>query len=311
MGKINTLKKLLNGDKRQIIISCYNNIVHTGFTNLLSDKLYLKLTYRIRFGEKLDLKNPVTYNQKLQWLKLNDRNPDYIKMVDKIEAKEYVKNIIGGEYIIPTIGTWNDINEIDFDSLPNQFVLKCSHDSGSIIVCKDKKSFDIKKAKKRLSKGLKTEAFYWGREWPYKGVKPRIIAEKYMEDIKAGELQDYKFFCFDGKVKMMFIATGRQKKDAPTCFDFFDREFNHLDMISIDHPNSSKIPEKPQKYAEMIELAEKLAKNIPHVRVDFYEVENIIYFGELTFFQNSGFVPLEPKEWDYKMGEWIKLPKEI
>lgn len=305
MGKISTIKKLLHGDKRQILIACYNNIVHTGLTNILSDKAYLKLTYRIRFGEKLDLNNPVSYNQKLQWLKLYDRNPNYIKMVDKIAVKDYVKNIIGEQYIIPTIGVWEKFDDIDFDSMPNQFVLKCNHDSGSVVVCKNKEKLDIIKAKKKLSKALKTDAFYWGREWPYKMVERKILAEKYMEDSYSKELKDYKFMCFNGKVKCSFVGSERFSNDG-LKITFFDREWNVM-PFERHYPKSLKEIKKPENYEEMIKLAEKLSDGIPFVRVDFYEVSGKIYFGELTFFPGSGWEEFRPREWDDKMGNWIKI----
>ena len=182
MSKLTTFRKLWSGDKHQILVAIYNNIVHTGITNFLSDETYLKLTYRVRFSEKLDLNNPVTFNQKLQWLKLHDRQERYIELVDKVKVKDYVAREIGSQYLIPTLGVWDRFEDIDFDSLPDQFVLKCNHDSGSIVICRDKSKFDVEKARRKLTKGLKTDAFYWGREWPYKNVERKILAEAYMED---------------------------------------------------------------------------------------------------------------------------------
>lgn len=252
-----------------------------------------------------NLDNPKTYNEKLQWLKLNDIHPEYTHLVDKYESKEYVRKIVGDEYIIPTLGVWDAFDEIPFDKLPNQFVLKTTHDSGGVVVCPDKSKLNIKAARKKLEKSLRHNYFYEHREYPYKDVTPRIIAEKFMVDESGSELKDYKFFCFDGKCKMMFIATGRRINDVR--FDFFDTEFHHL-PFKQGHPWSGKEIAKPENFDEMVRLSEKLSKGFRHVRVDLYNINGKIYFGELTFFHFSGNVPFEPEEWDYKVGEWLKLP---
>lgn len=276
----------------------------------LSDKLYLKLLFRHRVGHKLNLENPKTYNEKLQWLKLNNINSEYTQMVDKIEAKKYVAAIIGEKYIIPTIGIYNNVDEIDFNKLPEQFVLKCTHDSGGIVVCKDKSKLDIKQAKDKLKKGWGQNYFKYNREYPYRDLTPRIIAEVYMEDEKTTELRDYKFFCFNGEVKALFIASDRMTSGEETKFDFFDAEYNHLPFTN-GHPNAKTKPEKPVQFELMKKLAAKLSQNIPQVRIDFYEVNGNVYFGEITFFHWSGMTPFDPIEWDYKFGEWIKLPQQI
>ena len=274
----------------------------------LPDSLYLKQLFKRKLGRKLDLKNPQTFNEKLQWLKLYDRNPEYTKMVDKYEVKKYVANKIGEQYIIPTLGIWNKFEEIDFDTLPNQFVLKTTHDSGGVVICRNKDIFDYKAAKKKLKSSLKNNFYYLGREWPYKNVKPRIIAEKYMEDSSTKDLRDYKFFAFDGVVKALFIATDRQNQNEETKFDFYDSDFKHLDFTN-GHPNSNIEIEKPQRFEEMKKLAEKLSEKIPQIRCDFYEINGNVYFGELTFFHWSGLPPFNPEEWDKTFGDWIKLPK--
>jgi len=259
-------------------------------------------------GTELNLDHPKTFSEKLQWLKLYDRNPEYTKMVDKYEAKKYVAGIIGEEYIIPTLAVYNSTSEIDLEALPDKFVLKCTHDSGSVAICKDKKTFQKREAFAILEKGLSKNYFWQNREWPYKNVKPRIIAETYMEDIETQELRDYKFFCFDGKVKALFIAEDRQG-DEETKFDFFDADFHHMD-IRNGHPNADTPPAKPHSFEKMKEMAEKLSQGIPHLRVDFYEANGKIYFGELTFSHWSGFTPFEPEEWDLKFGEWLHLPSK-
>lgn len=277
-------------------------------TPLVSDELYVKSFYWMVFREKLDLSNPQSFNQKLQWLKLYYHNPIQTLMVDKYRVKQYIKETIGEQYVVPILGKWDSVDEIDWDHLPNRFVLKCNHDSGGLVICKDKSCFDIEAAKVKLKKSLKRNLFYDTREWPYKNVKPCIFAEKYLED-EFGELRDYKFFCFDGEPKALFIATDRQCNDRETKFDFFDMELNHLPFTN-GHPNATPYPAPPKSFEEMKNLAAKLSKGLPHVRVDFYEINGQPYFGELTFFHWGGIKPFEPKEWDYKFGSWIKLPKK-
>ncbi len=272
---------------------------------VLPNELFLKVVFRYRVGYWPNLKKPKSYNEKLQWLKLHDRHPEYTKMVDKIEAKKYVASMIGDKYIIPTLGTWDSVDEIDWSSLPNQFVIKVTSDSGGIVVCKDKIKLDIEKAKAKLKYGWGKNYYNLRKEHPYKDVKPRIIAEQYMEDESGYELKDYKIFCFDGEPKCLFVATGRQMHD--TRFDFYDIDFNHLPFLN-GHPNADKRPIKPDNFEEMVDVARRLSKGMRHVRVDLYNVNGKIYFGELTFFHWSGMTPFEPLEWDYKMGEFIKLP---
>lgn len=273
---------------------------------LLSDKVYLQLLYRRTFNKKLDLNNPKGYNEKLFWLKLYNRRPEYTMMVDKYAVKEFVSDKIGDEYIIPTLGVWEKPEDIKWDALPRQFVLKCTHDSGGLVICRDKDKLDKQSAISILNKCLKRNYYWEGREWPYKNVPHRIIAEKYMEDASVGELPDYKFFCFDGEVKAMFIGTERGTGDVK--FDYYDADFNHLDLVQL-HPMSGKILPKPDSFEKMKELASVLSKGIPHVRVDFYTINGAIYFGEMTFFHHGGVIPFHPEEWDYKFGSWIKLPK--
>ncbi|MGX7108535.1 ATP-grasp fold amidoligase family protein [Facklamia miroungae] len=283
-------------------------LMHNTFiSKFLPDKLYLKFIFKGYTGYTLDLRNPKTFNEKLQWLKLYDRKPIYKKMVDKFEAKEYVAEIIGNEYTIPTLGVWDSFEEINFNELPNKFVLKCTHDSGGLIICKDKSKLDLENAKEKIIKSIKCDYFLKGREWPYKDIKPRIIAEKYIESDRDHDLKDYKFFTFNGKVKAMFIASDRGNANEETKFDFFDLNFNHLNLIN-GHPNAFVVPNKPEHFNKMIELAEKISFGCPHLRVDFYEVDGKIYFGEMTFFHFSGLVPFNPMNWDELFGSWLNLP---
>ena len=308
---MNVIKKTIKAGYKFIARGDYRVkfLSSRGIYRYISDEKFLRKVYKAYIGKPLNLDAPCTYTEKLQWLKLYDRKPEYTRMVDKFGAKEYVAEKIGEEYIIPTLGVWDKFEDIDFDSLPDSFVLKCTHDSGGLVICKDKSKLDLKSAEKKLKKFLKRKYYYVWREWPYKNVKPRIIAEKYMEDEKTAELRDYKFFCFNGEAKLLFIATDRQTAGEETKFDFFDMEFNHLPFTN-GHPNAEQPPEKPLCFDEMRELAEKLSAGIPHLRVDFYEVNGKVYFGELTFSHWSGVVPFDPEEWDYKIGEWITLPEK-
>lgn len=274
---------------------------------VLPDELFLKVVFRYRVGYWPNLQNPKTFNEKLQWLKLHDKHPEYTQMVDKIEAKKIVASILGDKYIIPTLGIWDSVEDIDWESLPQQFVIKVTSDSGGIVVCKDKTKLNIENAKAKLKRGWGKNYYQFNKEYPYKDVKPSIIAEQYMEDESGYELKDYKFFCFDGEPKALFVATDRGKKDEDTKFDFYDIEFNHLPFLN-GHPNARVTPTKPENYDEMVDVARKLSQGMCHVRVDLYNVKGKIYFGELTFFHWSGMTPFEPIEWDYTLGEMLKLP---
>ena len=257
---------------------------------------------------RLNLKNPQSFNAKLQWIKLYDRNPLYTKLVDKYRVKEYVRECVGNEHVIPLLGVWDNVDEIEWDVLPKQFVLKVNHDCGGQIICKDKSKLNVEEAKLKLRNAFDRNYYYEGREWPYKNVQPKVFAEAYMED-EYGELRDYKFFCFDGIVKAMFIASDRQTEGSEVKFDFFDADFNHLPFTQ-GHPNAPIQPSKPKNFEEMKRLASMLSKGLPEVRVDFYDVNGRIFFGEFTFFHFGGMVPFEPVQWDYTFGSWIKLPKK-
>lgn len=284
----------------------FGYLTKIGFYNKMSDEKYIKKEFKLRMGYNLDLQNPQTFNEKLQWLKLNDRNPTYTKMVNKYEVKKYVASIIGEKYIIPTLGVYNDFDDIDFNKLPNQFVIKCTHDSGGLVICKDKSKLKITKVKRKINEFLERKYFYIHREWPYKNVKPRIIIEKYMEDKKTKDIKDYKFFCFNGTPKIMYVSDGSHTKEQH--IQFFDMKYNKIDIKRKDYQEFEKEIKKPNNFEKMIEFSKILSKDIPHVRVDWYEINGKLYFGELTFFTCSGFIPFEPKEWDYKLGEMLKLP---
>lgn len=279
-----------------------NNI---GILHVLNDTIFIKLSYYIFMKEKINLKNPKGFNEKLQWLKLNDRKAVYTKLVDKYQVKQFVTELIGKEYIIPTIGVWDSFDEIKFEELPNKFVLKCTHDSGGVVVCNNKKELNMEETRAKLEKCL-SRNFYWvSREWPYKDVKPRIIAEEYLTSDEDGDLKDYKFMCFNGEAKCSFVCSDRFSNEGLKV-TFYDREWKKL-PFERHYPKSNKDIAKPQNYELMIQLAERLSSNIPFVRVDFYEANEKVYFGEMTFFPGSGLEEFTPKEWDYKLGEMIDL----
>lgn len=290
----------------------FRNMFIQNIGKIIPDKIWIQIKYRQWFGKWANLKRPQTYNEKLNWIKLYDRNPEYTIMADKFEAKKWISNKIGSEYVIPVIGgPWNSFDEIDFTLLPNKFVLKTTHDCGGVLVCKDKEKMNMKEAKKFLEKHLKNNYYLTGREWPYKNIKPRLYAEKYMTDVPnrnnyEEQLTDYKFFCFNGVPKAMFIATDRANENVETKFDFYDMQFNHLPIIQ-GHPNARTIHNKPQSFEKMKEIAGKLSIGIPQIRVDFYEVDGKVYVGELTLFHYSGTVPFKPEKWDHIFGKWIKL----
>lgn len=272
----------------------------------LPDKTYLKLMYRLRMHSGLNLSCPETFNEKLQWLKLNNRKDKYTEMVDKYSAKEYAASIIGEQYIIKTYGVWNSFDEIDFDKLPNQFVLKCTHDSGGLVICKDKSKLDYDSAKRKIERSLKCNFYYVGREWPYKNVKPKILAEELLVDDDDDEINDYKFYCFNGKVELLYLSRGMQNHSTARI-NFVSLDWKPASFRRSDYKEFEVLPQKPCCLDEMIKLSEKLSKDIPFLRVDFYEINKKVYFGELTFFPGSGFTPFLSREMDLELGKMLSI----
>ena len=291
---------LVDPDRRFLVLAA------RGFYKKLDDETYLKRMYQAKMGCLLDLNSPRTFNEKLQWLKLHDRNPLYTTLVDKYAVRQYIADTIGEEYLIPLLGKWDNPDEIDFDKLPNQFVLKCNHDSGGLVICRDKSKLNIAKAKKKLKKSLNRDFYYLAREWPYKNVIPCIIAEKYMENEGCDVLTDYKFMCFNGKVEYIFTCTERNKELKVT---FFDIDWNKQEF-SRHYPRSEEEIQRPINFELMVKLAEQLSRGIPFVRVDIYEIGGKVYFGEMTFYPGAGFEEFSPAEYDEKLGEMIRLPEE-
>lgn len=301
MKSITRKWKVLNSDPKLPL-----KVILHKIAIIFPTKLYLKLSYRLKLGKQLNLYNPKTFNEKLQWLKINNRKAEYTNMVDKIEAKKYVASIIGYDHIIPTIAEYDQIEDIDWNGLPNQFVMKCTHDSGGIIICKDKAQFNVKNAIKKLKKGLNKSYYYQNREWPYKNVKPRIICEEYKVDESGYELKDYKLFCFNGVVKCLKVDFNRAVDHHA---NYYDQNWNILKFgESKFPPDYTRKIEKPTTLEKMIFFAEQLSQGIPFVRIDFYSIKDKVFFGEITFFPASGMGKFTSDKWDEKLGSWIELP---
>lgn len=288
---------------RLTLLKWFDRFDRHNMLNHLPDKLYLQIIFKLKLNEKLDLKNPRTFNQKLQWLKLYNRNPQYTKIVDKYEFKNFITEKIGAEHVIPTIGRWEKFDDIDFETLPDKFVLKCNHDSGGLVICKDKSKFDKQAAKEKIEKCMRVNYYLRGREWPYKNVKPCIIAEEYL-DLPSG-LTEYKIFSFNGRAEIIDVCKGIAHTGNRTN-TFFDRDFNRLPIQTL-LPNQKEEEQKPAEYEQLLAIADKLSEGIPQVRVDFYIFKGRIYVGEMTFFHNSGLTEINPREWDRKLGDMISL----
>lgn len=267
---------------------------------------YLKMVYRIKTGEKLHLKNPVGFNEKLNWLKLNHIRPEYTQLVDKLAVRDYIREKIGENYLFPLLGSWNSFDDIDFDALPDKFVLKCNHDSGSVKLITDKSKMDKAALKAFFERRLAMNAYCLGREYPYKDVPPKMMAEAFMEAPDGGGINDYKFFCFHGEPKLLFVATDRA---TDVRFDFFDMDFQHLDIVNI-HEQSGKEIQKPSCFEEMKSLAETLSQGMEFVRIDLYEIGGRVYFGEFTFFHGGGFYLFHPAHWEKDLGDLLPLEQQ-
>lgn len=285
-----------------------SKVLHRIAPYIKDDELYVKMDYFFAFHKKLDLKNPKTFNEKLQWLKLHDRNPEYTKMVDKYAVKEYISGLIGENYVIPTIDVWDSFDEIDFSRLPNQFVMKCTHDSGGLVICKDKSNLDLKKIEKKISNCLKRDYYMGTREFPYKSVKPRIIAEEYMRDASHDSLNDYKVMCFNGKVKLIEVHIGRYTKNHTQ--DFYDVNWKKTSISQGGYGSTSvNVLPKPVNFDKMIDFSELITAEMAHCRIDWYEISGELYFGEITFYDGSGLEPFDKFEDDELLGSWIDLKR--
>ena len=295
--------------KRSYLQRLISKMISKGIFNFLSDKTFFKLAFWARLNQKLDLENPISLNEKIQWLKLNDRKESYAKIVDKFAVREFIKETLGEEYLVPLVGgPWNSFDEIDFDLLPNNFVLKTTHDSGGVVVVPDKSKMDKVAAKKKIVKSMKNNYFYPNREWPYKNINPQIIAEEYLVDSSGSELKDYKIICFNGKPENVMVCTGRILNQVK--FYFFDWNWKFLPLNYGDEllPSDFSIP-KPQKLDEMRSIATKLSAGYDLIRIDLYEAKNQIYFGEMTLYPDSGFDRDITKNTDLMFGKKLHLTR--
>ena len=305
MGCIVMMKKINKGIRNPKKILLY--LLERRISRLIWDSLYLKIKYKLVTGKKLNLKNPKSFNEKIQWLKLHDRKTEYTQLVDKYEVRQYIARTIGEDYLIPLLGVFENFEEIDFNALPDQFVLKPNHTSGNVYICEDKSKLDYAELKEKMTMWLKRRYYWSHREWPYKNIKPRIICEKYMADESGIELKDYKIFCFNGEPKLIQVDFDRHKNHKRNLYTL---DWQYLNA-RIKCPNDpSVIIPKPERLSDMLCLAIKLSKNIPHVRVDLYSVLTKIYFGELTFYHGSGYEKFDPDSLEMKMGNWISHPKK-
>jgi hypothetical protein len=288
------------------------HILRTKMACFIPDPLYLRIRYWAELGEKLNIRHPVTFNEKLQWLKLYNRKPEFTMMADKFEVRKYVADRVGEKYLVPLIGVWERFEDIDFSALPGRFVLKCTHDCGGLVICRDKSKLDVHETKKVISQSLRKNYFDVAREWPYKHIVPRIIGEVYLDDRSPDQYQDhstpvlnaYKFFCFNGTPKLLVYTVD---KGVDIRYDYFDMDFNRVE-ISAGYERAGYEIVKPSNFEEMKVVAAKLSNGICHVRVDLYNISGKIYFNEMTFFNWAGFQPFIPESWDSILGSWLDLP---
>ena len=288
----------------------YRFIFNTGkglYRNM-PDREFLRRRFHAAQGYYMDFDDPRTFSEKLQWLKLYDRDPRYTSYVDKVEVKRIVEEKAGSGYIIKTLKVWDNADDIDLGELPDRFVLKCTHDSHGVLICDGRDTPDITKIRSQFRKALESDYYLRFREWPYKNVRHRVFAEEFVSN-NGEELTDYKIHCFNGQPRMILVCAGRYSEDGLTE-DFYDCEWNRLDIRRPKVPNAKMPHERPEHLEEMLEISRKLAKDIPFVRVDLYISDSKILFGEMTFFPASGFTPFVPNEWDLKIGNWLELPND-
>ncbi|MBS6764911.1 MAG: glycosyl transferase [Clostridium sp.] len=275
----------------------------------ISDKSYLKFVYWVQFRKKLNIDNPKTFNEKLNWIKLYDRNPMYTKLVDKYSVREYIGRVLGEEYCVPLIGVYDSFDEINFDALPNQFVIKTNHDSAGYVICRDKSKFDIDAARKKINKHIKRNYYWMGREWPYKDVVPKVIIEKYMQNGTDRDLNDWKFYCTNGE-PFLFYTTFERSSENGLSMNYYSMDGERIPVRHCNYPNYHGDLKLPANFEHMIEITKVLSKGIPFVRVDLYEINGQVYFGEMTFFPGNGIEGVQPESYDDLWGSYIKLPHQ-
>ncbi len=300
ISKVKTAFSLIKSPQRLLLPAGQN-----GLLNFLPDKIYLKAVFKVETGYTLDLENPKTYNEKLQWIKLYDRRPEYITYADKFKVREHITNTIGAKYLIPLIGMYKKAEDIPWQDLPNRFVLKCNHASGTNIICKNKADLDIASAEKKLNTWLKKNAYWGAREWCYKDIEPCIICEEFIETADGNTPDDYKFMCFNGVPRLIQVHHDRYGNHT---LDYYTPEWKKADLQRIDADISTKIVERPEKLDEMLSIAERLSKDMYYARIDLYYVSGKIYFGEITLYPTGGFSTFTRHEDDLLLGSYIKLP---
>lgn len=285
-------------DPKQIIYGLNNH----GLLSWMSDKANVKLIYRLRTGKALDLKNPETFNEKLQWLKVYDHNPRYTNLVDKVTAKQVVGRLIGEEHIVPIIKTWEKAEQIDLSMLPDQFVLKCNHDQGSVVIVRDKRKLNLNETVDFFKKRLKKNNYFSTREFGYKGIIPLVFAENFLGE----SIRDYKFYCFHGEPLFLYVGQGLTC-DHSLKIDYFDLDWNPMPFYRTDYERLGKVP-KPRHFEEMKEIAKVLSKDVPFVRIDLFEENSTVFFSEFTLCPASGFMPFVPEEYDRIIGSYLNIP---
>lgn len=299
-----------NKNKKLFIYKILFKLISNRVVNkMIPSKLWLKLEYYISINKELNLKNPRTFNEKLQWLKLYDRNPEYVNLVDKYKVRNYIEKAIGREYLIPLIGVYDRYEDINFDELPDQFVLKPNHTSGDVFICKDKNKIDYNSLEEEVNSWLKREYYWYHREWCYKNIEPKILCEKFMVDESGVELKDYKFLCFNGEPKIIQVMSGRANGNY--YLNHFDLDWNNVNIKRKTHKESFNLIKKPDNLNEMIQISEILSREIPFSRIDLYKTSNQILFGEITLFPVSGYMDFANEELDELLGSWIELPSKV
>lgn len=306
MRKLKTALFLLKNKREAIPQTAFAYFARSRVSHIFPDKMYLKLQYCANVGKKLNLKNPKTFNEKLQWLKIYNRDPLFTDMVDKYAVRELVAQKIGEEYLVPLIGVWDRADDIEFDTLPDQFVLKCNHDSGSVVICKNKKMLDREMVVEKLNKKLSRDMFFWSREWPYKNIKRKVICEQYMQDQSFDVLNVFKIMNFNNGEQIIQVI--QNDKTEEESIDYFDKNWTRLDMRQ-NFPNSQVPLKKPKNLDTMLELGKKLSEGFPFLRTDFYEINDQVFFSEFTFFSDAGMCKFVPEQWDKELGSRMDITK--
>ena len=293
---------------RELPYRVYSSLCWKGLTDWVPDEMHLKIMYRRYLGCYPNFNSPVGFNEKINWLKMHDRQPIYTHLVDKYEVKSWVADKVGAQYVTPAISRWDSVDSITIDSLPDQFVLKTNHDCGGIAICRDKAQFDLASAKKMLKNHLQRNYYYGCREWPYKDVTRCVFAEEYLEQCGASDLIDYKFYCFDGNPAFLYVSQGMERHETAHISFINLEDWSFAPFGRSDYAPFDVLPEKPASFEQMLEIAKALSEGMPFVRVDLFEIDGLPRFSEMTFHPCAGFMPFEPVAWDRRLGDLLHLP---